>query len=110
MWHDWSGFTAWTRAPVLAAGRVRLTRNNDCGVVLLRAVELVGKLIIEPDAVDLSGRLIHLCGPGTPAIGRDIGATVVRLDLHLAIFGIDPDVVIVAVRRAKARKRFAAVR
>jgi hypothetical protein len=66
-------------------------------------------LDIDPDAVDLRRDLVHLRRPGAPTIERDVGATVVRLDHRLAVVRIDPDVVIVPVRRAERRERPAAI-
>ena len=109
MRHDRTSFTTWTNAPVDGGERIGLARDDQRRVVLLRAVEFVRKLIVDPDAVDLRRRLVHLRRPGATAVSRDICAAIVRLDHDLAVFGIDPDVVIVAVRRAKRRERFATV-
>ena len=89
--------------------RIGLARDNQRRVVLLRAVKLVRKLVVDPHAVDFCGRLIHLRRPGAAAVGGDVCAAVVRLDHDLAVFRVDPDVVVVAVRRAKRRERFTAV-
>ena len=56
---------------------IGLAGNDDGRVVLLGAVEFVGKLIIDPDAVDFSSRLIHLRGPRASTVERDISAAVV---------------------------------
>ena len=53
--------------------------------------------------------MIQLRGPGATAVERNIGAAVVGLDHDVSILRIDPDVVIVAMRGAKDRKRLAAV-
>src|SRR5205814_6863802 len=108
--HDWASLASWTSAPVSQAHRVGLTGNNDGRVVLLRSVELVRKLIISPNAVDLRGRLIHLRRPLAPTIVRDVRAAIVRLNDDFAVFRTDPNVMIVAVWRAKDRKGLAAVR
>ena len=53
--------------------------------------------------------MIQLRGPGATAVERNIGAAVVGLNHDVSILRTDPDVVIVAVRGAKDRKRLAAV-
>src|SRR6185369_9218370 len=68
MRHDWTSFTTWTSAPVSRGKRFSLARDDDCRVVLLCAVEFVRKLIVDPDAVDLRRRLVHLRRPGASAI------------------------------------------
>ena len=108
--HDWTRLASWTCAPVSQAHRVGLTGNDYGRVVLLGAVELVRKLIISPNAVDLRGRLIHLRRPRAPTIVRDVRAAIVRLNDDVAVFRTDPNVVVVAMRRAKRRERLAAVR
>src|SRR6266567_7786898 len=95
--------------PVFSRGGISLTGDNDRRVVLLRAVEFVRELVVDPDAIDLRGRLIHLRRPGASAIGGDVGPSVVRLDHYLAVFGVNPDIVIVTVRHAKGDERFAAI-
>src|ERR1041384_1671655 len=107
MRHDRSGFTAWTSAPIGSGEWFSLARNDERRVVLLRAVEFVRKLIVDPDAVNFRGRLIHLRRPRATAVSRNVSATVIRLDHNLTVFGIDPDVVIVAMRCAKRRECFA---
>ena len=86
-----------------------MARNDDRGVVLLSAVESIGKLVVQPDAIDFRGWLIQLRGPGATAVERNIGAAVVGLNHDVSILRTDPDVVIVAVRGAKNRKCLAAV-
>ena len=77
MGHDWAGLASGTGAPIVAIVWISLAGNNDCGVVLLRAIELVRKLIVKPDAIDLRGWLIQLRGPGAPAIKRNVRAAVI---------------------------------
>ena len=55
MGHDWAGLASGTGAPIVAIVWISLAGNNDRGVVLLRAI-----LIVSPDAIDFSSRLIHL--------------------------------------------------
>src|SRR5437588_5421277 len=99
MRHDRARLASWACAPISQTHRIGLTGNDYGRVVLLRAVELVRKLIVSPNAVDLRGGLIHLRRPRAPAVERNIRATIVRLNDDVAVFRTDPDVVIVAVRR-----------
>ncbi len=91
------------------AERIRLARDDDGRVVLLRAIQLVGELIVQPDAVELAGHLVQLRRPRAAAVERHVGAAIVRLNHDVAVLRIDPDVVIVAVRCAQQRERLAAV-
>ena len=58
--HDRTRLTSWTASPVGQGVRLGDTRDNHCRVVLLRAVQLVRKLIVHPHAVNLGGRLVEL--------------------------------------------------
>ena len=60
MRHDRTSLASRPRAPFFAALRVRLARDNNGRVVLLRAVKFVGKLVVKPDAINLGRRLIQL--------------------------------------------------
>ena len=74
-------------------------------VVLLRAVDVVREVVVERDAVELRGRLVHAaCVQVRPPSLRDVRAAVVALDHALRIVGRDPQVVVVAVRRRDAVK------
>ena len=58
--HNWTGLASRPRSPIFTALRVRLARNYDRRVVLLRAVKFVRKLIVKPDAINFARRLIQL--------------------------------------------------
>ena len=88
---------------------VGLARETDGPVVLLRAVDAVGPLIVGAHVVELRGRLIVDGRPRLPAVERHAGAAVVALDHAAVIRGVDPEVVIVAVRRGDLAERLAAV-
>src|SRR5262249_9313987 len=77
----------------------RRRRHRDRGVVLLRAVDAVGVLVVDVDAVELRGLLVVDRRPRGAAVQRDVGAAVVALDHALRVFRIDPEVVVVAVPR-----------
>src|SRR5690242_11925258 len=86
----------------------RAARDAHGGVVLLRAVDVVRKIVVEGHAIELRRRLI-LFGPTAAAIQRDIRATVVTLDHAIGIVGRDPKIVVIAVRYGNAGERAAAV-
>ena len=75
-----------------------LAGNAHRGVVLLRSAHMVGKVVGDIHMVQLGGH-IRLAGPGLAAVHRDIAAAVVRVAHPLWIVGIDPEVVLVSVRR-----------
>ena len=79
--------------------RPRGTRDGDRAVVLLGAVQPIGKLLVHADSIDLRGRLILLRGPGCAAGERDVGAAVVAIDHLLRIERVDPQVVVIGMRR-----------
>lgn len=83
--------------------------DADGGVILLRAVGVIRKIVIEGDAVELRCGLIHHARPGTAAVEGDICAAVVRFDHAVGIVGGDPQAVIVAVRRADGLKAASAI-
>ena len=107
--HDWPSFAAGTGAPVVTRCWISLTGNNDRRVVLLGAVKFVRKLIVDPNAVDLRGGLVQLRRPRSATVGRNIRAAVVRLNQRLTVFRIDPDVVVITMRRAEGGERAPAV-
>ena len=72
--------------------------HRQAGVVLLGGVDVVGKAIVSGDAVELGGRLVEDSRPGGAAVVAHAGPPVVALDHALRICGIDPQIVIVAVR------------
>src|SRR6185436_8978640 len=87
----------------------RAAEDAQRRVVLLRAEDAVREVAVRGDPVDLRGRLAVLRRPGAAAVDRDVHAAVVRLDHAQGIAGVDPQVVIVAVRRADGGEGAAAV-
>ncbi len=69
------------------------------GVVLLGAVDAVGRPGVDRDVVELSGGLVVEGGPGEATVEGDGAAAVVPEDHPLGIRGVDPEVVVVAVGR-----------
>src|SRR4029450_6715371 len=76
---------------------LRRARHRDRGVVLLRAIDAVGILVVDVDAIELRGLLVVDRRPRGAAVERDVGAAVVALDHARWILGIDPEIVVVAV-------------
>ena len=79
--------------------------DGDGGVVLLRAVDAVGPLVVGGDVIELRGGLVVLLGPGLAAVDGDGDAAVVAVDQALRIGGIDPQAVMIAVRRGQQVER-----
>src|SRR6185503_15038609 len=102
---DVAAFAAGYAERVAVAG----ARHRDVAVVLLRGVDKVRPARVDLDAVQLGGGLIVLRRPGPSAVTRDVGAAVVAVDQDLVVGRADPEVVVVAVRRAERRPRLAAV-
>ncbi len=75
------------------------TRQRDRRVVLLTRVYPVRKLVVHVHLVELGGGLILLGGPRLSPIQRDIRPAIIGLDQEVRVVGVDPHVVIVAVRR-----------
>ena len=88
----------------------RHARHHQRRVVLLRAVEVVRMPLVDADHVDLGRRLVQDARPRASAVRRDVRAAVVALDRVERVIGIEPDAVVVAVRRRDGRERLAAVR
>ena len=86
----------------------RAARDAHRGVVLLRTVDVVRKIVVERDAIKLRRRLI-LFGPASPAVVGDIRAAVVALDHPVGIVRSDPEIVVVAMRNIDRAKSDCAV-
>ena len=97
--------------PILAAdhSRIRAARNANIRVVLLRAVNVIRKRVVDCDMIKLRGRLVVLSGPAFSAVDRDAGAAVVRIANPIRILRIDPETVVIPVSRRKQIKRLPAV-
>ena len=87
----------------------RHIRHVVGAVVLLRRVQAIRKLIVGIHHVQLRRRLVHLRRPAPSAILGDVRAAVVGLDHDFRIVGIDPDHVVVTVRRRHGGERPPAV-
>ena len=91
------------RAPHPGAGRA------DRRVVLLRAIDAVRILVVDVDPVELPGQLVVDRRPGFAAVERHAGAAVIALHHPLRVGGVDPQVVVVAMRRHDLSEAAAAV-
>ncbi len=78
-------------------------------VVLLGAVDAVGRPGVCRDVVHLGGRLVVEGRPGEAAVEGDGAAAVVAQDHALRVGGVDPEVVVVAVGRGDLMEGGAAV-
>ena len=73
--------------------------HAQAGVVLLRAINVIGLVAIDIDVIKLRRRLVVNARPGQPAIQRDAGAAVVAVDHDLVVARMYPEIVIIAMRR-----------
>ena len=64
----------------------------------MSSVDPIRKPIIGCDVVELGGGLIIDGRPGGPAVEGDAGPSIVPLNHTLGVVGIDPQVVVIAVR------------
>ncbi len=87
----------------------RQAGHDHGSVVLLRAVDPVGILVVHRHLVDLGGGLVGLRAPGASAVQRNVGAAVVGLNHELRVARVDPDIVMIAMRRGRGAKALAAV-
>src|SRR5207247_8745119 len=69
----------------------------------------IWKVVVGGDAIELRGGLVLERGPALAAVHGDRRATVVRLGHPQRIVRVDPEVVVVAVRRRDGRPRLPAV-
>ena len=69
--------------------------------VLLRPVDVIGKLVVNIDMIELSSGLIVLGSPSLTGISRDSRTAVVALEQNSSVIRVDPHHVIVAVRGAQ---------
>src|SRR4029077_7646517 len=108
---DVAALAAGGRLPVAGAdaGAAAARQDAQRRVVLLRAEDAEGGVGVGRDAVELRRRLVVLGRPGPAAVVGDGGAAVVRFDHPQRVVGIDPEVVVVAVRDADAGEALAAV-
>src|SRR3974390_3036248 len=88
---------------------VGVAGNADRAVILLRAVNAEGPVVVGSDVIELRGRLVVLLRPGLAAVHRDGHAAVVAVHDAVGVGGIDPEAVVVSVRRGQPGEFLAAV-
>ena len=88
---------------------VSSARAAERGIILLRAADVIRKMVRRDDVVELRGREV-LVRPRLPAVDAHLRTAVVGLDHPLIVLWIDPQVVRVAVvHAAHGPERFPAV-
>src|SRR5438552_2988832 len=83
--------------------------SSDGGVVLLRAVDVIGEILVECHAIELRCGLIIHGAPALASIERNDGAAVIAFDHSFRIVRCNPEIVIVAMRRSDRVKGVASV-
>src|SRR6266581_3938610 len=83
--------------------------NTNGGIVLLRAIDAVRKIVVRGHMIELRGGLIPLRGPILAAIDGNGCAAVIAVDKAIGIVRINPQAVVIAVRGIEAFEGFAAV-
>ena len=83
--------------------------DDDRRVVLLPAVETVRVCVVHDHMVELRRGLVVLRAPALSAIERNRRPTVVGVDQEARVLRIDPELMVVAVRRLECRERSASV-
>src|SRR5256884_440965 len=109
--NDIAALPAADGVPVAAVNKAAITARLDAHrrVVLLRAVNTIEKIVVRSDVIELRGRLVVLRGPISAAVNRDGGTAVVAVDQAIGILRIDPQSVMIAVRRVEALESLASV-
>src|SRR5437016_2867938 len=108
---DVAAFTTADVVPIWAINRTLGTRagDSDRGVILLRAVNVVGEAIIGGDVIELRGWLVVDGAPALASVDGNCRAAVVAIDEALGIGGINPQGVIIAVGRANGSEGLATI-
>src|SRR2546423_5590279 len=84
-------------------------RYPDIRVVLLCAVDVIRKRVIDRDVIKLRGRLVLLCRPRFSSVSRNRDAAIVRVPNSLRVRWIDPEPVMIAMTCGQKGERFAAI-
>src|SRR5262249_25001189 len=88
---------------------IRARPNSHGRVVLLRAVDAVEKIVVGGDVIELRRRLVVLRGPVLATVHADGRDAVVAVDQAILVGGVDPQSMVIAVRRAQALEGLAAI-
>ena len=84
-------------------------QHADARIVLLRAIEAVGHLVIHHHVVKLGRGLVVQRREGAPVVHRHLGAAVARHPKNARVTRVDPDVVGIAMRHRYLLERGAAI-
>ena len=84
--------------------------GTDTGVILLCGVDAVGESVVGVDAIELRGELVVDGCPAITPVERDACTTIVAFNHALRVVWIDPQVVIIPVRRGDLREGMASIR
>src|SRR5579864_5356579 len=108
---DVARFPSPDRIPVRALNGTLVAAggDGDGAVVLLRAVDVVGRAVVGDHVIELRGRLIVLATPGFAAVEGDGDAAIVGTDHAPGISRINPETMIVSVRKLELVEGAAAV-
>jgi hypothetical protein len=89
---DIAAFAATDGIPVGAIDEATIAGSGDADgrVVLLRAIDAVGKVIVGGHMIELRGGLVILRGPVFAAVNGNGGATVIAVDQAIGIVGVNP--------------------
>jgi len=85
------------------------TGDGNRGVILLCGIDAIGILVVGVDAIELRRRLVVDRRPGLAAVAAYAGAAVVAFDHPVRISRIDPEIMVVAMRRLNFREARPAV-
>ena len=108
---DVSALTAPDFIPILARDDtvIAVAGNGDSRVILLRSVDAIGPVIVHGHVIELRSRLVVLFRPRLATVDRDRHTAVVAVHDALRIRGIDPQPVMIAMRRGQQLKRLPAI-
>ena len=101
-----AGLHAFLKGDRAVAG---LAGQGKRGVVLLGAIDLVRVLIVSDHMIELRRWLVVDAGPGLATVEADVCASVVAFDHAVGVVRVDPEILVVAVRRWDGTERLAAI-
>ena len=109
--HDETTLAATCFEPILPPDRAPISaaRDADVRVVLLSAVNVVGKRVVHSDVVKLCSGLVVLCCPCFAAVDGDAGPAVAHIGDAIWVRGINPQPVMIAVTRGQESEIFSTI-
>ena len=108
---DKAAFSTAGDEPILAPDYtgVPAAGDADIRIILLCAVNVIGKGVVDRDVIKLRRRLIILRGPGLAAVHRNACASVIRVADTICVLRINPETVMIAVTGRKQIKCFCSI-